>query len=291
MIFHRLVKRRRPGASLRSGPSGRSALGSPGSPLFTAGSVLPVRSDLPGTRLRFGERFWPSSHLMYSKRIPSYGGRVGGELSCRCVLRRRHCDLWLCPCDRIPWNDDLRRLGVLRLKGLSGNGRGFKWLFGSIRSSSGTSGGDQDEKDQGTAHARRSLRSRPGRAARGARRRAPGRSCRGGHDLLHGMHDADHRHHHDVTGRAPDEGRRRTTARRLSARRPRRVDWRSPVLTSKRWRSSVSWRSGWAPCSSAAAAGPPDCTGLCRTLGEGARGMSSVTIGRDHSIGSGRTRV
>ncbi len=40
VIFHRLENRLRPGASLRSGPSGRSALGSPGSPLFTAGSVL-----------------------------------------------------------------------------------------------------------------------------------------------------------------------------------------------------------------------------------------------------------
>ena len=40
VIFRRLEDRFRPGLSVRSGASGRSALGSPGSPFFTAGSVL-----------------------------------------------------------------------------------------------------------------------------------------------------------------------------------------------------------------------------------------------------------
>ena len=57
-----------------------------------------------------------------------------------------------------------------------------------------------------------------------------------------------------------------------------RAGSRSRVPTSKRWRSSASWRSVWVPFSFAVAGGPPE---PLHTLGEGATRMSSVTIGRD----------
>ena len=124
----------------------------------------------------------------------------------------------------------------------------------------------------------RGVRSRPGCAARGARWWASGRSCRSGLDLLHGLHVADDRHHDLVGERAgtPASGG-------VDHLRRRRADWRSPVLTSRRWRSSVSWPSAWAPCWCAVAAAPPD----PRNFSAREQRMSSVTIGRDLQTGSG----
>ena len=71
-----------------------------------------------------------------------------------------------------------------------------------------------------------------------------------------GCTTADHRHHH----RASD-GRRRHAASDHRAARPSPSGvWRSRVLTSRRWRSSVSWRSAWAPFSFVAVAARPDLT-------------------------------
>ncbi len=127
-----------------------------------------------------------------------------GELSGRCVVFPGIVTFGSVPLTEFP---GMMTAAAWRppTEGFAGIGRGFKKLFGSIRLSSGNSGGDQDEKDQGTARARRSLRSRPGRAARGARGRALGRGGWGGHHLLHRLHHADHRHH--LAAGAPADGR------------------------------------------------------------------------------------
>jgi hypothetical protein len=48
--------------------------------------------------------------------FPGSGG-VRGELSPSCASVPGHCDLWLCPLDRNPWNDECGGLAP-RLKGL-----------------------------------------------------------------------------------------------------------------------------------------------------------------------------
>ena len=89
------------------GPVGRSALGSPGSPLFTAGSVLPVKSAIqPPLRRLFYASFSRGCHIVVFQRLPSLRGLPRGIVWPLSRSRRRHCDLWLCPLDRIPWNDD-----------------------------------------------------------------------------------------------------------------------------------------------------------------------------------------
>ena len=88
VIFHRLVKRRRPVAPRRSGPSGTSALGSPGSPLFTGGSVLRDSCNIRGARTALREAFTPASRFAVSAFFLE-NGVSRGELSGRCALGRR----------------------------------------------------------------------------------------------------------------------------------------------------------------------------------------------------------
>ena len=88
----------------RLGPGREVGTRSPGSRLFTAGSVLPEPCTLAAVGGPSGGEETSAS------RGPSGGSpreeRVRGELCGCCVTVPRHCDLWLCPVDRIPWDDD-----------------------------------------------------------------------------------------------------------------------------------------------------------------------------------------